>query len=319
MAQQDVTGDIVRAALDRTSSGQHGGSISLVLAIATVLVGATIGLVLIGRGHAEPYVLGFLALMAMIGVFLLFALAAGILRLAGKDVANPLLKSVVDGANEALLVTDHAGRVIYANAAYLDLIGATAAGEVRPVELVFISDPGVSEAVYRLLRAAREGRRLQEEVRVGGHKGEPGRWLRMRVRPLRDGKRATPMTVWSLSDVTRELERQENVFQELQHAIDYLDHAPAGFFSVDADGNLSYLNATLAEWLDHDLAQVGSGGLKLGDIVAGEGAALLTTLTSAPGDVKKLATSCDQSACRGHMRPDRNRCCSRRMGHRSSR
>jgi len=32
----------------------------------------------------------------------------------------------------------------------------------------------VSEAVYRLLRAAREGRRLQEEVRVGGRKGEPG-------------------------------------------------------------------------------------------------------------------------------------------------
>ena len=144
MAQQDVTGDIVRAALDRTSSGQHGGSISLVLAIATVLVGATAGLILVGRGHAEPYVLGFLALMAMIGVFLLFALAAGILRMAGKDVANPLLKSVVDGANEALLVTDHAGRVIYANAAYLDLIGATAAGEVRPVERVFISDPGVS-------------------------------------------------------------------------------------------------------------------------------------------------------------------------------
>src|SRR5258705_4806869 len=196
MAQQDVTGDIVRAALDRTSAGQHGGSISLVLAIAVVLVGATAGLVLIGRGHAEPYVLGFLALMATIGVFLLFALAAGILRIGGKDVANPLLKSVVDGASEALLVTDHAGRVIYANAAYLDLIGATAAGEVRPVERGFISDPGVSEALYRLLRAAREGRRLQEEVRVGGHKGEPGRWLRMRVRPVRDGQLATPITVW---------------------------------------------------------------------------------------------------------------------------
>ena len=34
----------------------------------------------------------------------------------------------------------------------------------------------------------------------------------------------------------------------------------------------SYLNATLADWLDHDLAQVGSGGLKLADIVAGDGA-----------------------------------------------
>jgi two-component system cell cycle sensor histidine kinase/response regulator CckA len=94
------------------------------------------------------------------------------------------------------------------------------------------------------------------------------------------------MTVWSIADVTRERERQENVFQELQHAIDYLDHAPAGFFSVDAAGEVVYLNATLAAWLDHDLAQVGAGSLKLGDIIAGEGAALLTTMNAAPGEVK---------------------------------
>jgi two-component system cell cycle sensor histidine kinase/response regulator CckA len=92
--------------------------------------------------------------------------------------------------------------------------------------------------------------------------------------------------VWSIADVTRERERQENVFQELQHAIDYLDHAPAGFFSIDAAGDVVYLNATLATWLDHDLAQVGAGSLKLGDIIAGEGAALLTTLNAAPGVVR---------------------------------
>jgi two-component system cell cycle sensor histidine kinase/response regulator CckA len=305
MAQQDVTGDAGRAALDRTRAGQHGGSIGLVLLIAVGLVGAAAGLVLIGRAHAEPYILAFLAILAMVGVFLLFALAAGLLRMAGKDVANPLLKSVVDGAQEGILVTDARGRVIYANAAYLELIGAVAADEVRPVERVFVGDPGVSEAVYRLLKAAREGRRLQEEVRVGGHMGEPGRWLRMRVRPLGDRKREARMTVWALSDVTRELERQENVFQELQHAIDYLDHAPAGFFSVDADGNLSYLNATLAEWLDHDLAQVGSGGLKLGDIVAGEGAALLTTLTAAPGEVKVEILDIDLKTRSGRTVPAR--------------
>ena len=64
--------------------------------------------------------------------------------------------------------------MIYANAAYLELIEATGADDVRPVERVFIGDPDVSEAVYRLLKAAREGRRLQEEVRVAGSRGEPG-------------------------------------------------------------------------------------------------------------------------------------------------
>jgi two-component system cell cycle sensor histidine kinase/response regulator CckA len=305
MAEQESTIETTRKVLDRTRSGLNGGSIGLVLVIAVVLVGAGVALMLIGRTRAEPYILALLAVLAMIGVFLLFALAAGILRASGRDVASPLLKSLVDGASDAILVTDRAGRVIYANAAYLELIGARQPDEVRPVERVFIGDPGVSEAVHRLLKAAKEGRRLQEEARVGVNKGEPGRWLRMRVRPLGESKREARLTVWAIADVTRELERQENVFQELQHAIDYLDHAPAGFFSVDADGAISYLNATLAEWLDQDLAQVGSGGLKLRDIVAGEGAALLTTLSATPGEVKTEILDIDLKTRTGRTVPAR--------------
>src|SRR6185436_14272503 len=97
----------------------------------------------------------------------------------------------------------------------------------------------------------------------------------------------------------------ENVFQELQHAIDYLDHAPAGFFSVDGEGSISYLNATLAEWLDQDLAQVGNGGLALGDIVAGEGVALLTTLSAAPGEVKTEILDIDLKTRSGRTVPAR--------------
>jgi two-component system cell cycle sensor histidine kinase/response regulator CckA len=170
---------------------------------------------------------------------------------------------------------------------------------------VFAGDAGVSEAVFRLLKAAREGRRLQEEVRVSGSTGDSGRWLRMRVRPLGDTKREAKLTVWSIADVTRELERQENAFQELQHAVDYLDHAPAGFFSVDAAGSISYLNATLAEWLEQDLAEVGSGGLKLADIIAGEGRALVTTLSAAPGEVKTELLDIDLKTKSGRTVPAR--------------
>jgi two-component system, cell cycle sensor histidine kinase and response regulator CckA len=302
---QQLLDESVRVPMDRTQASRGGGSIGLVLLIALVLVGAAAGLVFIGRANAEPYILVLLAVLAMVGVFLLFALAAGILRASGREAASPLLKSVVDHANEGILVTDAGGRVLYANPAYLTLVEAADAKDVRPVERVFIGDPGVSEAVYRLLKAAREGRRGQEEVRVGAHKGEAGRWLRIRVRPLGEGKRESRMTVWSLADVTRELERHENVFQELQNAIDYLDHAPAGFFSAEGNGNIAYLNATLASWLDHDLAQVGSGGLKLDDILAGEGAALLTTLAAVPGDVRTEILDIDLKTRNGRTVPAR--------------
>ena len=275
-----------RKAFDKSLNASRGSSIGLVVLVAAALIGAAGGLVWISRDYVEAYVLTLLALLGTIGVCALFAAAAGIMRFSGGEQANPLLKAVVGGAVDGILVTDQAGRVLYANATYLDLIDAIDVNDVRPIESVFVGDPDVSESVYRLLKAAREGRRLQEEVRVGGSAGEGARWLRMRVRPLGESRRSPHITVWSIADVTRDRERQENVFQELQYAVDYLDHAPAGFFSVDAGGDIIYLNATLASWLDHDLAQVGAGPLKLGDIVAGEGAALLTTLNAAPGEVK---------------------------------
>jgi two-component system, cell cycle sensor histidine kinase and response regulator CckA len=304
MTQQPSAEDKARAPIEH-SRAQRGGSIALVLLIAIVLVAAAGALLFMDRAKSEPYVLALLAVLSMVGVFLLLALAAGILRASGREGATPLLVAVTDGADEGILVTDPGGRVAYANAGYLRLTDASGPDDVRPIERVFIGDPVVSEAVYRLLKAAREGRRGQEEVRIGAHKGEPARWLRIRVRPLGDDKRHARMTMWSLADVTRDLERHENVFQELQQAIDYLDHAPAGFFSAEANGNVVYLNATLANWLDHDLGQVGSGGLKLDDILAGEGAALLTTLAAVPGDVKTEVLDIDLKTRGGRTVPAR--------------
>ena len=268
---------------------ERRGSIALVLLVAVGLIVAAAGLMLVGRNQAGSYVMFLLAVLGMIGVFSLFALAAGVLRISGREATNSTLEQVVEHAHEGIVVTDANGRVLYANAAYRAFSGATGTQDIRPVERVFVGDPDVSEAVYRLLKASRDGRRLQEEVRITSLRGEPARWLRLRVRPLGavgDPGETRQASVWTVADVTRDRVRQENVFQELQHAIDYLDHAPAGFFSVDGNGDIGYINATLAGWLDYDLAQVGSGGLRLADLLPGDSAALLTTLSAHPGEVK---------------------------------
>ncbi len=303
--EDGVDAALARMAADRSAHADRSGSIVLVLAVAALLVAAAAGIVVVGRSGAEPYILAFLAVLATVGVFSLFALASGILRLSPAANVSPLIKAIVDSAFDAIVVTDSAGRVIYANAAYRDLINADEHGELRPVERAFIGDADASEAIYRLLKAAREGKRLQEEVRVAGLHGKPPRWLRFKIRPLGAGRRDSRFTVWTLSDVTRERERQENAFQELQHAIDYLDHAPAGFFSVNADGDVTYLNATLANWLDQDLAQVGSGGLKISDLVWGDGAALLTTLRAPPGQVRTEVLDLDLRTRSGSRLPVR--------------
>jgi two-component system cell cycle sensor histidine kinase/response regulator CckA len=288
---------------------RRGGSIVLVLLVAGGIVAAAVALMTIGRAQAQPYILGLLALLAMVGLFNLFAFAAGIIRFADRAADDPVMGHIADHAYDGLAVTDPRGHVVYSNAAYLALTGAATAQDVRPVERVFIGNPDVSEAVFRLLKAAREGKRQQEEVRIAGHDGSHdsthGRWLRMRVRPLGQGKREAKYAVWSIADITRDRERQEDVFQELQHAIEYLDHAPCGFFSVNPAGELVYVNATLANWLDHDLAEIGSGGLKLTDIVSGDGASLLTSIVAVPGEVKTEVFDIDLRMRGGKTMPAR--------------
>jgi two-component system cell cycle sensor histidine kinase/response regulator CckA len=284
---------------------RRSGSIVLVLLVAVSLVAVAVALMTIGRAQAQPYILGILALLAMVGLFNLFAFAAGIVRFANRSADDPVIGRIADHAFDGLAVTDPRGHVAYSNAAYLALTGATSAQDVRPVERIFIGNPDVSEAVFRLLKAAREGKRQQEEVRIAGHDGAHGRWLRMRVRPLGAGKREAKYSVWSIADITRDRERQEDVFKELQHAIEYLDHAPCGFFSVNATGDLVYVNATLANWLDYDLAEIGSGGLKLNDIVSGDGGSLLTSIVAAPGEVKSEVFDIDLRMRGGRTMPVR--------------
>ncbi len=284
---------------------RRGGSILLVLLVAGAIVAIALALTTLGRAQAQPYILGLLALLAMIGLFNLFAFAAGIIRFADRSADDPVVRRIADLAYDGIAVTDSRGHIVYCNSAYLALTGAASAHDVRPVERVFIGNPDVSEAVFRLLKASREGKRQQEEVRIAGTDGGHGRWLRMRVRPLGQNKREAKYAVWSIADITRDRERQEDVFQELQHAIEYLDHAPCGFFSVNAAGEVVYVNATLANWLDYDLAEIGSGGLKLTDIVSGDGAALLTSITPAPGEVTTEVFDIDLRMRTGRTMPVR--------------
>src|SRR5579871_6295802 len=123
---------------------RRSGSILLVLLVAGMIVAAALVLMTIGRAQAQPYILGLLALLAMIGLFNLFAFAAGIIRFADRSVDDPVIRRIADLAVDGIAVTDPRGHVTYCNAAYLALTGASHPHEVRPVERAFIGNPDVS-------------------------------------------------------------------------------------------------------------------------------------------------------------------------------
>ncbi len=260
------------------------GSTSLwrVVALATFFIVIAVVLSMLGDSVPADAILGFLGLLAVVGVFSLFAIAAGLFRFGSNEERQTLSRAIVDSLPFGALVTDREGRISYANAPYGEFAGGLVNGVPVSVPRLFAGQSEASEAIYRLARAARDGRPAIEDIRITGGLGgtaagsSRAHWYRVSVRalPQLDGH-GKPLVLWCVEETTRDRERQDNAFLELQRAIDYLDHAPAGFFSSDALGRIQYLNSTLADWLGYDLAEFEASSIRLDDIVRGDGASLL--------------------------------------------
>jgi two-component system, cell cycle sensor histidine kinase and response regulator CckA len=281
------------------------GNALLVMLLAVMLVGSlTVSFYLSDDGRTQ-FVLWFLALLSAIGVLGLFLIAIGTLQFAGRAARNDLTKVIADGSHQGIIVTDAEGRVIYANAQYLALAGATDGAAVRPVERLFTGASDVSEAVYRLAQAARERRGHAEDLRMApGLDGQAAAWYQIRVRPIR--RLGRDESVWTVADITTDRKSEEGAVQELQNAVNFLDHAPAGFFSAEPSGRIAYMNATLSGWLEHDIAeQIGDGGLTLKQITAAGGAALLDAVAGVAGQVKTEVIDIDLRKRGGQALPVR--------------
>ncbi len=255
-----------------------------------------------------PVMLIALGVLAMIGVMFLFFLVMGFIQLTTKRNADDFARSLVDEMDSGVMVTDHQGRIVYSNASYAKIIDAKSADEVVSVESVFSRQPSASEIVYRMANGAREGKICVEEFRLpSGLKAseEGARWFRLRSRSMEAAGYKKPLTVWQTSDVTGDRHKQEIAFQDLQNAINYLDHAPAGFFSSANDGSLVYLNATLADWLGIDLALFKPGSVNLRDIVVGEGMALLNSIKPDNTDISTAIIDLDLLKSNGKSLPVR--------------
>ena len=153
----------IEPVVDRTG-GLSGVGRLIVLSFG--IVGVSIGLMLVGPNRGEPFLLGLLGILAVIGVVTLFASAIGLVRFSGRGQGEDVAKSFVDTMQEGVLLADRDGRIVYANRAYADLIGATGERDLHAVDRAFSGNPDATEAIYRIAQDLREGRSAEEEVRM---------------------------------------------------------------------------------------------------------------------------------------------------------
>lgn len=285
------------------------GVIARLIVFFVVLVGASVVFAFFRERLGDPFLLGMLGVLAMIGVGYLFATAIGFVQIAPRATNDELAKAFADSLSDGLLVTDLRGRIIYANQAYAEMTGATLAADVKTVEGLLSDAPEASAIVYRLAGGIKDGQRGDGEFRLGQSirpGAEPGaRWYRLSARTFNVPGQRQPLAAWQIADISRERAEQERFFLDLQQAIDHLDHAPAGFFAADREGRVTYINATLAEWLGIDLASFTPGDASLSEIIAGDGMALVRSVKADPGSTRDTVIDLDLAKTNGEALPVR--------------
>src|SRR3978361_2076918 len=85
---------------------EQPGRVGLLLVLAGLLVGAAIGLSFVANEQAQSLIVWLLALLAMAGVFFLFALAIGALQLSGSAARDDITKGIVDASPDGALVVE---------------------------------------------------------------------------------------------------------------------------------------------------------------------------------------------------------------------
>lgn len=292
-----------RPLIDRTGSA---GGVRRLLFLGGFLFVFAATLALFGHAYGTIVLLSIFALLSVLGLFAVFAFALGLVTLTTRRTDDGMSRQFLDEHPVGTLITDHKGRIVYANRAYGLATGASEAGAVKTLERLLAREVEASEAIYRLANSARDGQWDEEEFRLSRNLVEGGSgpcWYRASVRPLE--RKPGALRIWQIADVTRERREQESFFQDLQHAIDYLDHAPAGFFAADEDGRVTYLNATLAGWLGIDLASFKPGSLTVDDFTTRDGRAFLRAMGDEAGDSRTRILDVDLKKTNGQRLPVR--------------
>lgn len=291
--------------------GAGGGTTWRIIVLALILIASSVAFVLFREQLTNELVLGLLGVLAMAGIFFIVSAIIGFVEVMPNSKALNHERGYLDSHPDGMLITDAKGRILYANAAYGDLTGATRASELLSLETLLSRTRESGEALYRLTNRLQAGEGGQEEFRLMKPLGKPmggsgAHWYRLKARHLAAPEQGgVPARVWQITDITAERDDQERFFKELQNAIDYLDHAPAGFFSAGRKGEIVYLNATLADWLGIDLTKFFPGGLSIADLVAGEGLTLIQSIRAEPGSRKTATLDLDLRRTNGQSLPVR--------------
>ena len=251
------------------------------------LVGAAGTLAFLSSQTADPLVLTLMGVLATLGVFFIFGLAAGHIRVSERTQAMDLAAALSERLETGCLLTTQDARVLHANRAVYRLMGRDELGDLNSLEEALAGTQSGAEVLFRLARAAQRGRYLSEEILVPKRSGSRGQqdqasWLRVAVKPFGSvdlPEYAGRAVLWTLTDITHERHQAEARRQALEAELAAFAGMPAGLLVLDPSGHIQFANATLMGWLGHAQTQTAKPA-SLRDVVGRDDQDLLTAMAA---------------------------------------
>ncbi len=223
----------------------------------------------------------FLSGAAVVGLIVVYGYTTGALAGSAAPHFGTLAIRILEDLPEACLITRRDGGLVFTNAAYERLCSGLGAEHPLPFERLIVDQEGAAKPIYRLARAARDGRTLREQVPVTLAAG--GRtWLEVEVRPVPGFQHRVMWRLIDQGSVREAGARQEALRMERDGLIRALDHLPVGLLTFDSAGGVLYANETL-----QDLTGAGAGALEgvgLDHLFAGSPEAIRDHLRQAAED-----------------------------------
>jgi two-component system cell cycle sensor histidine kinase/response regulator CckA len=204
--------------------------------------------------HIPVFIIGYVATslpLALILVFYSYRKASN---------ARFLLEAVLEKSRAGRVVFDGHGQSYCHNKEMERLVGGEPT--IESLAAVF-SHPASSAETFTSLKArAAAGESIQIEME--SNRGGNTAWYSVDVHPVRGWP---GFVQWRIGDLTQRLAREEDRRIERAKLIDFLDNAPGGFFSVDAEGKFLFVNQTFAEWIGASVEDFIAGKHRLHDIL----------------------------------------------------
>ena len=239
------------------------------LAPFILYIAAMVGSALALRGVAIMDELSRIEVISAIGLVILLGIT---ILIAGwkirmikvdNDYRRAILVSVLEGQPGAHLITDNRHRTIYANTKFKKALNNTTALLVSELPLYATSgDDENSDNLRAFIDQAKSG--LGGETVFPYRNAEQNGWYRLSVRPIESWK---GYIHWQLEDISASYEDSQRLGRERVRLIEFLDHAPVGFFSVDENGIFIFANDTFVAWLGAEDKDLTDGQHSLHDVL----------------------------------------------------